>query len=353
MTEANALTHCVVQKRDSSAELYRIALTFGICFLHTITNGGYNTPWFSNIFLSCVNGFAFITGYYGVLFKPSKVVRLFATSIFIGLIVYGAGCWTGLYSLPTLSVETGKLLRSILLESWFITAYAILLLVAPMIDGILKWVPRRVLPVVLLPFFLLTFGWSFGLSFPVICGAFPHVPGVGDYTGLSLIATYTCARLIKEFKIEPYFTRKRLLMACILLWGITALGLGGYASPFAIALAATTFYLFKELSLPVWAEKMVHLLSPSTLAIFLLHTSLVGFTFIKYAEKILVEHHVPLLFVYLLTALTIFTACLLIDIPRRLLLLLLRRPIKTLLNKVDTTWSHIVTTLSTRLDADS
>lgn len=347
--EANALNHCVAQKRDSSAELYRIALTFGICFLHSITNGGYNTPWFSNIFLSCVNGFAFITGYYGVPFKPSKVIRLFATSIFIGLIVYGAGCWAGLYPLPALTVEVIKLLRSILLESWFITAYAVLLLVAPMIDGILKWVPRHALPVVLLPFFLLAFGWSFGLSFPIICGAFPHMPGLGDYTGLSLITTYTCARLINEFKIETYFTRKRLLIACVILWGITSLGVGGYASPFAIALAATTFYLFKGLSLPKWAEKTVHLLSPSTLAIFLLHTSLVGFTFIKYAETTLVDHHVPLLFVYLLTALTIFTACLLIDIPRRLLLHLTRHPTKTLLNKIDTTWTHIVTTLSTRL----
>lgn len=346
LKEKNALEP---RHRDYTVEVYRIALTFGICFVHCITKGGYDKPWLSNILLSCVNGFVFITGYYGVTFKPSKVLRLFATSIFCGLIVYGVGCRLGYYPLPTPSIETGKLLRAILLEPWFVTAYAVLLLMAPLMDGILKWIPKKALPGVLLPFFLLSFGWAFGGSFPLIGKFVPHSPGVGSYCGLALLATYVCARLIKALDIEAYFTRKRLVVSMLILWGITSLGFGEYASPFAVALAATTFYLFKQLSIPEWVGKIARLLSPSMFAIFLFHNTKVGFSFIRYAEKILVEHNVSIYVAFFLVATTIFFSCLIIDIPRRILLSIIQKPIKAILQKIDSSWDRAVEYLSVKL----
>lgn len=334
------------QRRCPAPELYRIALMFGICLLHSITQGGYNKPWLSNILLSCVNGFIFISGYYGLTFKPSKVIRLFAVSVFCGLLIYAAGYWQGVYPPLSFERETLKLLRGILVESWFVTAYAVLLFIAPLIDGILKWVPKRALPAILCPFFLLAFGWSFGLSVPFLCGAFPHAPELGNYTGLSLIATYTCARLIKLFGLEAYFTRKRLLIACGVLCGIATLGLGDYASPFAVALAAAIFYLFKSLVIPPRLGKVILLLSPSMFAIYLLHSSRIGFSFIQYAERFLLEHHVPVYAAFVLVAAVIFFSCLLLDLPRRLLCALADRPLTTLPGKLDGLYERAVASLS-------
>lgn len=41
-------------KRNPSIELYRIALMYGICLLHSITMGNHNVPWAANILCSCV-----------------------------------------------------------------------------------------------------------------------------------------------------------------------------------------------------------------------------------------------------------------------------------------------------------
>ena len=79
------------KERDGNIEVYRVTLMFGIVSLHCLTAGEYNKPWLSNILLSCVNGFVFITGYFGLKFAPSKIVRLVCTSIFCGFCTIGYG----------------------------------------------------------------------------------------------------------------------------------------------------------------------------------------------------------------------------------------------------------------------
>ena len=62
--------------RNSTIELSRIFLMLGICLLHCITQGGHVCRGLDNLLLSCVTGFVFISGYFGLSFKISKIIRL-------------------------------------------------------------------------------------------------------------------------------------------------------------------------------------------------------------------------------------------------------------------------------------
>jgi len=72
----------VKPERNPAIELYRVMLMFGICVLHSITQCGHNIPWIANILLSCVVGFVFITGWFGVKFSWWKIIKLYVLSNF-------------------------------------------------------------------------------------------------------------------------------------------------------------------------------------------------------------------------------------------------------------------------------
>lgn len=77
--------------RDTSVELYRVSLMFGICLLHSITFSDHVRPWMANVLLSCVNGFVLISGWYGMRFAPSKILRLYGVALFAAVVAVGAG----------------------------------------------------------------------------------------------------------------------------------------------------------------------------------------------------------------------------------------------------------------------
>ena len=77
--------------RDGNVELFRVLLTFGIVWLHSI---GFGMPgkeeWLRSMLLPCVVGFVFISGWYGVRFSFKKIVRLYGVvgyAILIGSLV--------------------------------------------------------------------------------------------------------------------------------------------------------------------------------------------------------------------------------------------------------------------------
>ncbi len=309
---------------------------FGICFLHCITQGGHVRPWLSNIFLSCVDGFVFISGYYGIRFRPSKVLTLYGIAFLCGLIYLTLGITFGFYTLAY-DVKTLKTMKGILSGGWFTNAYVLCMLLAPLIDAALTYVPKRLLASVLVPFFLLTFGWGFGSALPIIGSVFPNASGIGAYTGLTLLSVYTVARLCRMLDVEKYFTWKRAFVLLLLLWGITGVGLGEYSSPFAVLLAATMFYVFKAIPFPQWVGTVASFLGPSMFSVYLLHShGGFGFHLIKSAENILVdEKGINVYLVYFLVASSVFIGCTVLDMPRRFMSRLLRSLYTPLLRKVD------------------
>lgn len=75
-----------VKQREANIEVYRVALMFGICLLHTIGFGGYAAPWMQNILSSCVVGFVFISGWFGVKFSCRKLVKLYGIGLYCAMV---------------------------------------------------------------------------------------------------------------------------------------------------------------------------------------------------------------------------------------------------------------------------
>ncbi len=292
---------------------------FGICLLHCVTQGGHVKPRLANILLSCVDGFVFISGWYGLRFRPSKPLRLYATAIACGLLALAVGYGLGVYAFAW-DGATAKLVHRMLVNPWFLNAYVFLMLLAPLADAALERLPPRLLPSVLVPFFLLTFGWSFGKSLPVVGQMLPDTQGLGAYTGLTLLSVYVLARLCRRLDVGRWFSWPRAALALAVLWCATGVGFGDYSSPFAAALAAVAFLCFLRIPWPAWAGHAARWLGPSMFSVYLLHSNRLGFGLIRQAEDFLIDAHGwPILPAYLAVALPLFLACLLADLPRRFL----------------------------------
>ncbi len=330
-----------VRGRDPAPEVYRVALMFGICFLHSITMCGHVTVWAANILLSCVNGFVFITGWYGLRFRPSKLIRLYAVTLFVGGVLLAANLWLGDYAFG-MDKAALKRLHGFFLGYWFLNAYAFMMLLAPLVDAALTYLPRRVLWATLAPFGLLAFGWSFGTGLPGLGPLLPRTAGLGSYTGLSLLATYTMARLCRVLDVGRFFTWRRALTALAALWFCTGIGLGEYASPFAVALAGTCFLIFARVPWPRWLGRAALVLSPSMFAVYLLHCNGLGFELMTRLEDRLADvQGWPLAAAYLAVAATAFCACVAVDVPRRLVVWGTRGLWSPLLARLDALWLRV------------
>jgi len=79
-------------KRNPSIELYRCLLMYGICLLHAVTQCGHNVPWLANVLTTCVVGFVFISGWFGVKFTWWKLVKLYGIGTYAALVLFVGLC---------------------------------------------------------------------------------------------------------------------------------------------------------------------------------------------------------------------------------------------------------------------
>lgn len=316
---------------------------FGICLLHSITfSAGDRALWPWRLLHSCVDGFAFLSGWYGLSFRPSKFVRLYALALFCGTLIFTIGWLSGAYPVA-LDRATLKLLRGLLVGPWFLNAYALLLLLAPLVDAVLAWVPPAKRLAVLLPPLAITFGWAFAQSIPHIGGLFPQSPGVTSYSGLTLFGVYILARLWRLGDWDRFLTGTRLYVAIGVLILLSIGGFYNYASPVAALLSGCCFLLFRRIPWPDWVGRVALWLGPSMFAVYLLHCNRVILPYFEPLEQAVMGLlHCPRLIAYPLATLPIFALCLAIDLPRRAILSLTQRLWKPLLQRLDATYTRLV-----------
>lgn len=261
-------------KRNSSIELYRCLLMFGIVLLHCAGKGASIAPWLGNLLKFCVTGFVFISGYYGIKFSWRKLGKLYALGVFCAFIgamfqvVFGGSVGV----LP----ETWNNLRWF----WFLHAYAILMFFAPILNLAFEC-RRRELVKLMLPIAFLLFGWSFCYEIGHLRPYVLHTDGLGSHTALTLIGVYLMARWFRVSEIENKITTKSLAFALILL-PMAAIGLAPYNSIFAFIMAASCFLVFKRLK--VDGDWSLYL-SPSMLSVYFLHSTRPGMLMIHNCVK--------------------------------------------------------------------
>ena len=330
-------------ERNYGVELFRVLLVWGICFLHSVSQGIYTMGWLVNSLLFCVDGFVFITGYYGTSFKWSKILKLYGTSIYAGIIV-------GLVALCCDYIEGNdwvvlfKTIKKSALDLWFFNAYIIVLCFAPIIEKILLKKDRIR---VLLPILLLVFVWAFLRELYYLRPFLPKATGIGAYSGLTLLGVYVCGRLTRMFEEKISIKKWQMILLGLGSFVVCMLGFGNYASPFAVLLSMCLFYFFKPRLPGKFVQKTIALLGPSLLAVYLLHSNGIGFSIIKAIERWLCVEGV---LGCICCSLLVMTGCLILDIPRRFLVWCLHKPINATLSWIDTKWDVFNNALETHIE---
>ncbi len=126
---------------------------FGIVLLHTHWHSIEHHDWFGRMLTFCVPGFVFISGYFGIKFAVGKLVRLYATAIF-GMCVVMAAVVLFTDQIQNATDYIHQVFEK-LNACWFLHAYAVLMLFAPMLNAALEkkgWA---------IPFLFVAFGWAY------------------------------------------------------------------------------------------------------------------------------------------------------------------------------------------------
>lgn len=258
-------------KRNSAIEIYRVLLMLGIVVIHQYSYVGWGHHWIPRLLTSCVVGFVFISGYYGVRLSMGKLAKVYGVALFCAV-------WFGIH---VAIVGEGGGIRAIidhLRVWWFVNAYIMLMLFSPLINQALTTCEnRRGLLRVALPVLFVVFIWSFLCIVPGIKEIMPGDRSFGTHNGVTLIGIYIGARLFRLLQLEEKLPRWGWGLVWVVSGFFCACNLGKYNSPFALTFAAASFTLFKQLGESKFYHYLKGLgavclfLGPSMLSVYLLH----------------------------------------------------------------------------------
>ena len=305
------------EMRNYAIELLRLLFVYGIVLLHTIRFGGAMQRGLDNVLMTCVVGFVFISGYFGIKFKLIKLIRLIGAALFcavaisiINMLIQG--------EFSSAAFLSG--VKDCYLERWwFLWAYVALMCFAPIVESAVKpeclqnrqWVR-------MLPLLSLVYVWSYSQRVPILCEFMPRTPGVGTQTFLTLIAIYTSAAIFRSMQLEKYATRRNITIVLCITLPITAVGVAHYDSIPALFQAAALFCLFKRFKLSDKFSRLLQLLGPSMFSVYLLHANCVGYFTLRTFNMKLIGNGVPLYCSYFTVAFSVFVLALAIDSLRRI-----------------------------------
>lgn len=303
--------------RNGSIEVYRCTLMFGICLLHTICQGGYVQRGLSDVLLSCVDGFVFISGYFGISFSYKKMFNLALVglicsvwSVVIDATLFDSG-WGGILI---------KIVHAYVNGFWFLWAYLILMMFSPVVAAAIEncKADRGVLIRTFLPVLLLVFGWMYLDHMPIIGNYVPTPKGFGVLSFLCLLGIYVFARLFRVLDWERFLTWRRLIGGLLVCIAGAAMGFGHYYSLFAVGLSACSFVMFKRLKFPALVAKVAMVMAPSMFAVYLLHSSGYGFRICwNLTHFFVVDCGIPHWIAWFITSAVIFVGGVAIDSLRR------------------------------------
>lgn len=238
-----------------------------------------------------VPGFVAISGWYGIRFSWRKWWALWALTFFYSATAFLAGhvaVWGGLLGkVPSFQMSGG----------WFIGPYLALMLLAPLLnEGLegLRLKGRRVLLGVWGGvMFLATFAW--------LCSVIPEFRnlaglsfgGTGSKTIMALVVIYVTARTARLLDLQEQVSLRALTIGWVIL--VTGYGLVAtlfaqkiwaerphvvcwdistkfsYDAPLTVLVAVGFFLLFRNLHTSPIVSRIASFLSPSLLAIYLIH----------------------------------------------------------------------------------
>ena len=312
-----------MNERNCSIELYRCFCMFGIIALHCgmVVLGSFT--WEVNVFKSCVDGFAFISGYCGIkAFKARKVFNLYFVSVLcIALAeLMLVGGHVSAMSVGRMYHCLGKL--------WFLHAYVILMILAPLINLVAE---SKDHVKALIPFCTIIFAWGTLSELPILGKVMIHTSGISSFSGLTLAAVYAVGRVYRLYDFSQRIKLKWVLAAMPILIFINCFGMtnfksgewvsgwfGNYASPFAVLLAVCTFYIFSLMPVKGGISKAIAFVAVSMFPVYVIHQHPLFWNWLLQMASEAKANGGGIVYWALITF-TMFAGCILFDLMRRLI----------------------------------
>lgn len=283
--------------RLSNFELLRIISMFMVCMIHANmvslphpTIDDFNLNPISTIVryviesfgIVCVNVFVLISGWFSIKTKRVSVLSFIFQIIFLQSL-----CFLVMYLLGTTDFTMRNMLHIISLPSfdWFIKAYLVLLILAPILNKFIEHSDEKLQRKVLFWFFVFssTYGWFGGANRFFVSGYGPLF-----FIGLYLLAQYvhiTINNINTPTKICTLFTRSKYIDLCvyllsvlvntILLIYVLKYGKGldnfilAYNNPIVVVGALYLLLFFSKIQLH--ANKFINWIAASSFSVYLIH----------------------------------------------------------------------------------
>ena len=299
-------------KRNASVELLRLSMMFGIVLLHVITQdgyfpiGGFFTKCVTNVLSTCVVGFVFISGYFGVRMAVMKITRLCSLAAFYAFLLGAVFGWRTVIDRFT--------------HDWFLWGYVVLMLFAPLFNAaveVLDW--RKVMGAL-----FAVYVWSYLCVIPGFHDFMPCPKGFAPLSFFTMFGIYISARLYRKYDIEFLILRRKWMSMIIIVLSMLLVLVGFYHhnSIASLALIGTAFAFIKNKSLPCWFSNVVLIVAPTTFGIYLIHSSCLA----HYYRKELLDELVAIMptpAAWFVAALIVYCVSASIDLLRRKILALL------------------------------
>lgn len=320
-----------MKKRLSNIEFLRLLAMLYVLIVHA-DFGTFGAPtvddfavrpvgvfvqfWFECFAICCVDVFVLISGWFGIRFSLNKLWTFLFQVVFFSL---------GLFLLAVAITPEKSLtlegVKSIFLfngsDYWFIKAYLILMVLAPMLNAFCDYASRRELRTILIAYFiiLMIYGWLEPASV--------HFT-MNGCTALSFVGLYLLGRYLKMHRPKLTNYNRRIyavvyVVACLVMFFMCLLFLSqgvrvtldsrllNYGSPLVILSAVALLLFFSKWT---FANKVVNQAAKSCLAVYLLHCNY--FVFSIYKDLTLKAHQLGW-GVVVLFVLAVFVLAIMVD----------------------------------------
>lgn len=346
------MTASMVKQRDGGIELFRCLLMFLVVLHHSCLYGAANqTVWATLLFaftIPAVDGFIAISGWYGIRFRWSRVLKFLGLMLFYSVLIYvvtlGARFFVG---------GTGSV-RIHTCGGWFGSAYLALMLLAPILNAAIQQLSTNRKQM------LLAWGLYAGVMALSLFRDFPWgnplsvfaPPGWFSHSFNTLVFIYFTAGVARQLwpdGLSRKYAGRGLLAALLLLGSLAAVRFviypllpakgpvacnamfwfGAYDAPWIWGYAVVAFLFFLKVTPPAWLTRVATFCGPSMFGVYLFHESPLRPLLCLKPELWLGEHvaWLPIVFRLLLVAIFCFTVSLGVDLLRRGGLFLLRQGI--------------------------
>ena len=289
----------MAKQRQANIELLRIIAMFMIIMIHancgaiswpttdemlTSPLSTFSRYLFESIGIVSVNVFILISGWFTITVNKLKTLSFVYQVLFFNIGIYILFVATGLERI-SLSGISGSILNTG--WDWFIKAYIVLMILAPVLNAFLKDDEEIVHRNVVMYFFLFSFvyGWIGGARRFFVAG----------YGPLSFIGLYLLSNYINKVKrgiyIPPHYINKLVnfnkyyylisFILCTLALSIAASALTyigkaeyvqvfyAYSNPLIIISAASLFLFFENITIK--QSKLISFLAASSFTVYLFH----------------------------------------------------------------------------------